>query len=342
MDTIGEDKTTRPGRYALAAISVFAFCAGPSVRNCCATPPTPLEQHVSRLPPDLLAVPEAQSAPLAGLAEGSREAQERQKKVVTELGGALEVKTRKTGIAFRLVPAGTFMMGSPMSERKACVKAGLDCGNETQRRVTLTRAFCCGKYEVTQRQWEAVMGGNPSAFEESGKDAPVEMASWRDCQKFCRKLCRLEGVPEGAYRLLTEAEWEYACRAGTETPFCYGYDLGSTMANFDGGHPFGNSRKGVNRSRTVSVGPFKPNAWGLYDMHGNVWEWCQDWFGDYPSGSATDPAGAKRGSVRVMRGGSWRNDALLCRSAFRAGCSPGLGISYLGLRLARSVSAAGD
>jgi formylglycine-generating enzyme required for sulfatase activity len=179
-----------------------------------------------------------------------------------------------------------------------------------------------GKYEVTQAQWERVMGSNPSRFTSAGASAPVEQVSWDDCQEFVRKVNTL--VPGGAFRLPTEAEWEYACRAGTTGPYAGNLD--------DLGWYGGNSE-----NTTHAVGRKKANAWNLYDMHGNVWEWCSDWFGEqYPSWGVTDPAGPGSGSGRVCRGGGWINDARFCRSAGRSRNVPGIRYYYLGLRLARS------
>ena len=184
------------------------------------------------LPNDLVGVPDAEHASLDGLAAGSAEAQERQRQAAQQLNWPLEVTTRKTGIVFRLIPAGSFTMGSPKAEQDAMVTASADGAGaerawrrperewvrlETEHQVTLSRPFYCGKYEVTQEQWELVMGNNPSHFQNAGKNAPVEDVSWHDCQAFVKRLCQMEGVPEGTYRLLTEAEWEYACRAGTRT-----------------------------------------------------------------------------------------------------------------------------
>jgi formylglycine-generating enzyme required for sulfatase activity len=182
------------------------------------------------------------------------------------------------------------------------------------------------------------MGSNRSYFQNAGQDAPVEQVSWEDCQAFLRKLCQMEGVPEGTYRLLTEAEWEYACRAGTQTAFCYGNDLDASMANFDGNYPYGRAAKGQYRKTTVSVGSFRPNAWGLYDMHGNVYEWCQDWYGGYASGAVTDPLGPASGDNRVHRGGGWPVDANYSQSAARYGSLPGVRFEFLGLRLARTTA----
>ncbi|NLN02440.1 MAG: SUMF1/EgtB/PvdO family nonheme iron enzyme, partial [Lentisphaerae bacterium] len=224
-------------------------------------------------------------------------------------------------------PPGTFMMGSPSGEAGRWY-------DDTQHRVTLTKGFWMGKYEVTQAQWEAVMGSNPSYFKNAGRSAPVEQVSWDDCQEFVRKLN--VRVPGGGFRLPTEAEWEYACRAVTSTVFQYDNDLDASMANFNGNYRYGNGRKGEYRLKTLPVGSFRPNVWGLYDMHGNVWEWCQDWHGEYPSGSVTDPAGPGSGSNRVYRGGGWYCFARGCRSACRSRGDPGDRVIYLGLRLARS------
>ncbi len=284
-----------------------------------------------RIPDDLVEVPDAQYAPLKGLAPGSAEAQERQREAVQGSGLPLEVRTAKARIVFRLVPAGSFMMGSPPSESERSP-------NEAQHHVTLTKAFYCGKFQVTQDQWEHVMGSNPSYYRNAGKHAPVERVSWDDCQAFTKKLCQLEGVPEGTYRLLTEAAWEYACRAGTQTPFCYGNDLDSGMANFDGYHPYGSGRKCEARKGTMRVGSFHPNAWGLYDMHGNVWEWCQEWFQDWTSsGVAMDPLGPAPDHPRLCRGGGWLYPARDCRSANLNWFTPDWCSYDLGLRLARTI-----
>jgi formylglycine-generating enzyme required for sulfatase activity len=223
------------------------------------------------------------------------------------------------------VPAGKFEMGSPSDEE------GRD-SDEKQRTVEITKRFWLGRYEVTQEQWVRAMGHNPSNFQEIGKRAPVETVRWEDCQDF-RKLNSV--AAGGGFRLPTEAEWEYACRAGTKTAFCYGNSLNSSMANFDGNHPYGGAAKLSYRQRTVVVGSFKPNAWGLYDMHGNVAEWCEDRYGEYPSGVVTDPPGPPTASFRVFRGGSWGGQAKTCRSATRARLVAGHRDFNLGFRLAR-------
>jgi formylglycine-generating enzyme required for sulfatase activity len=240
------------------------------------------------------------------------------------------------GIEMIWIAPGSFQMGSPTSESGRS-------GDEAQHRVTLAKGYWLGKYEVTQGQWQAVMGSNPSSFKNAGSNAPVENVSWEDAQAFCKKLTDRERaagrLPAGyEYSLPTEAQWEYACRAGTTGTFSYGNDLDSSMANFDGNYPYGNGRKGQYRQTTVAVGSFRPNAWGLYDMHGNVWEWCNDWYGDYPSGAVTDPTGPVGASSRVFRGGCWDYSATSCRSANRGNGDPGGRYNILGFRLAlRSV-----
>jgi formylglycine-generating enzyme required for sulfatase activity len=219
------------------------------------------------------------------------------------------------------------MMGSPVGEN------GRD-DDETLHQVTLTQPFYCGKFAVTQRQWKRVMGNNPSKFTRVGEDAPVEQVSWKDCKDFLQKLCKLEGVPQGTYRLLTEAEWEYACRAGTSTAFCYGDSLNSSQANFNGHYPY-NSSKEIYRKKTTVAGGFEPNAFGLYDMHGNVWEWCNDRYETLPKSSETDPAGALSGSGRVIRGGGCGSLGGDCRSADRSWDAPSYRYFRLGFRLAR-------
>ena len=175
-----------------------------------------------------------------------------------------------------------------------------------------------GVYPVTQEQWQAVMGNNPSHFK-GEKNLPVEQVSWDDCQEFIKKLREKDKKP---YRLPTEAEWEYACRAGTTTPFHFGETISTDQANYNGEVVYGNGKKGVYRKKTTPVGSFPANAWGFHDMHGNVWQWCQDWYGDYPQKDVVDPQGPEIGEYRVLRGGSWSSPPQLCRSAFRAGDLP--------------------
>jgi formylglycine-generating enzyme required for sulfatase activity len=218
------------------------------------------------------------------------------------------------GMNLKLLPAGVFTMGDKQDEHE----------------VTLTKPFMVGIHEVTQEHYQHVMGNNPSAF--TGSNKPVEQVSWEDAVEFCRRLSELP--PEKAagriYRLPTEAEWEYACRAGTTTAYSFGH--GRLLREYVW------FNENVD-SETHSVGSKKPNAWGLYDMHGNVWEWCQDWFGDYPDVRETDPSGARTGSARVLRGGSWYSTAKSCRSAERYWSKPSIrhGRDY-GFRVALTPS----
>jgi len=234
--------------------------------------------------------------------------------------GGMEV-TNSIGMKLQLIPAGEFMMGSPGTESDRS-------DNETQHRVSITKPFYLGVTEVTQEQYQKVMGTNPSQFK--GPQNPVEQVSWADAVEFCGKLSAMpaEKTAGHVYRLPTEAEWEYACRSGTTTAYSFGDDA-SRLGDY--GWFEGNSELS-----THPVGEKKPNAWGLYDMHGNVWEWCQDRYGDYPSGSATDPTGATSGSLRVFRGGSWFFNAWICRSADRCRFAPGFRSLSLGFRVLRS------
>jgi len=234
--------------------------------------------------------------------------------------------TNSLGMTFVPIPSGTFMMGSPANE-------SLRGYDETQHQVTLTKPFYLQTTEVTQGQWKAVMGSNPSGFSNCGDDCPVEQVSWLDCQSFIAKLNQTEGTTK--YRLPTEAEWEYACRAGTTTPFNTGNCLSTAQANYDGDYPYTGCPSGTNRKVPVPVKSFLPNAWGLYDMHGNVWEFCQDWYGDYPKSSVTDPAGPSGGEQLVVRGGSWVNKARSSRSAARGHLLPFSSFSSSGFRVAR-------
>ena len=238
-----------------------------------------------------------------------------------------EAFTNSIGMKFVLIPAVTFKMGSPVNERKRDI-------DERHHEVTLTKGFYMQTTEVTQGQWRDIMGSNPSHFKNCGDDCPVEEVSWNDCQKFIRKLNQQEGTNK--YRLPTEAEWEYACRAGTNTPFYFGNCLSTDQANYDGNHPMPGCSKGEWRNRIVPAGSFQPNAWGLYDMHGNVWEWCQDWKGEYSPGHVTDPTGPASGTYRVLRGGSWNRKSGYIRSANRDRANPDGRKYNTGFRVART------
>jgi uncharacterized protein (TIGR02996 family) len=222
---------------------------------------------------------------------------------------------------FAWLPPGSFLMGSPRGEEGR----GVD---ETQHRVTLSRGFWLGVSPVTQAQWVAMMGSNPSGCQ--GEGHPVEMVSWDDCQEFCHQLSSRDGQ---RYQLPSEAQWEYACRAGTTTPFHVGATLSTELANYDGTYTYGKGERGIDRSQTTAVGGFPPNAWGLYDMHGNVWEWCRDWHGPYGSDYIEDPEGSNTGETRVLRGGSWRDDPGHCRAACRSRLAPAYSCGTAGCRV---------
>ena len=220
------------------------------------------------------------------------------------------------------IPPGEFTMGSPDSE------SGRDSDEGPQHRVKITKGFWMGKYEVTQEQWQAVLGNNPSYFQNCKNGAlsdtrnfPVEQVSWNDTQEFLQKLSRKTDTD---FRLPTEAEWEYACRAGTDTVFHYGDSLCSKQAKFDGNYPYGGASMALFLKKTAPVGSYHPNAFGLYDMHGNVWEWCQDWYNEdyFQNSPVSDPQGPSSGDYRVLRGGSWYFVARSCRSADRFRNSP--------------------
>ena len=232
-------------------------------------------------------------------------------------------ETNSIGIKLSLIPPGQFSMGSPPKEE-------WHRDDEVLHRVTLSSAFYMATTEVTQRQWKVMMGTDPSFC--SGDDLPVETVTWEEADEFCRKLSLKEGL---TYRLPTEAEWEYACRAGTATPFHTGGTISTDQANYDGNHTYADGRKGEFREETTGVGSFLPNAWGLHDMHGNVWEWCADWYGEYPQGDATDPKGPDGGDRRVFRGGCWMNFPAVCRSANRAKVVPLSWNFHLGFRIVR-------
>ena len=218
----------------------------------------------------------------------ANDAMARNKPLSIDLGGGVKME-------FVLIPAGSFMMGSETSRPD----------EKPTTKVIITKPFYLGKFEVTQEQWQTLMGTNNGYYK--GTNLPVEQVSWNDCQEFVGKL---NGKVRGyEFRLPTEAEWEYACRAGTATEYSHG-DGATNLADY--AWFTGNAEK-----RTHPVGEKKPNPWGLHDMHGNVWEWCQDWYGPYPGGEVTDPIGAQSGTTRVIRGGSWSHGGRDLWSSFR-------------------------
>jgi formylglycine-generating enzyme required for sulfatase activity len=271
---------------------------------------------------------------------------------VAGAGGPRGAERSRTGIEMILIQPGTFTMGSPTSEEGRDKRGN----NETQHQVTISRSYYLGKTEVTQGMWKNIMGDNPSHFSSCGEECPVEKASWKETVEFCNKLSDREGLTRcysdsssnatwnqgcTGYRLPTEAEWEYAARAGTSTRFACGDDksclkeLGWYLST-PGVGPRGPN--GGVFPQTHPVGEKTANAWGLYDMHGNVWEWVWDWKAEYPGGPVTDPAGPSAGSDRVIRGGGSADyDGRGCRSANRNGRGPGDHVQFVGFRLARSA-----
>jgi len=221
------------------------------------------------------------------------------------------------------IAPGTFRMGSPYNEVDRSEREGPPTA------VTISRGYWMGKYEVTQREYLAVMGSNPSYYT-GDTNRPVEEVSWNDAVAYCAALTERERAAgrigtNSVYRLPTEAEWEYACRGWTSTRFSYGDDPGYTNLT---SYAWYGDNGGTHR-----VGQKLPNPWGLYDMHGSVWEWCQDWYGDYAGGIALDPQGPNTGSARVNRGGSWGSLAGLCRSAYRNDLIPDGRGSRIGFRV---------
>lgn len=257
-------------------------------------------------------------------------------------GSPAKTITNSFGMKLVLIPAGKFMMGSPETEEGRKVDEG------PQHEVEITKSFYMGVYEVTQEEYEKVMGKNPSWFSVNGegKDKvkgletrrfPVEYVSWEDAIKFCDKLSKLpeEQKAGRTYRLPTEAEWEYACRAGTNTVFHYGDSLSSDQDNFNGNNPYGGAAKGKYLERPTEVGSYKPNAFGLHDMHGNVLEWCSDGYDKnyYGISDKKDPQGSLNGNHRVLRGGSWSLNGQRCRAANRDGAWPNVPNGSYGFRV---------
>jgi formylglycine-generating enzyme required for sulfatase activity len=240
--------------------------------------------------------------------------------ILFSLASMLGNSQDKPVIEWVKIPAGTFTMGSPEEEYDREV-------GEVQHKVTLN-GFSMSKYEITFEQYDKfcdITGRQKPNDEGWGRgNRPVINVTWNDAKAFAEWMgCRLP----------TEAEWEYACRAGTTTPFNTGENLTTSEANYDGTYPYHNFKSGQLWNKTLPVGSFKPNAWGLYDMHGNVWEWCNDFMDAYPTDSVSNPKGPSFGYVHVGRGGSWKNIAQRCRSAYRYGRSPNFKSDALGFRL---------
>jgi uncharacterized protein (TIGR02996 family) len=224
-------------------------------------------------------------------------------------------RVNRIGMEFVLIPPGTFLMGSPPDEPERR-------SDEVQHRVTLTKGYWLGAYLVTLAQWQAIMGDRPRSSE--GLDQPVAHVTWNECQRFCNALGERDGK---RYRLPTEAEWEYACRAGTTTAFFFGDEVSTSQVSHE------RNEKGSPDRGTTPVGAFPPNAWGLFDMHGNLWEWCADWYAAYPEGDQIDPTAPAKDGQPIVRGGCWHNPARYCRSAMRHCLPPNDPTHNVGLRV---------
>jgi formylglycine-generating enzyme required for sulfatase activity len=246
------------------------------------------------------------------------------------LAETVTLKLNCEELELRLIPAGRFVMGSPVGEEERR-------SEEPEHEVTVTQPFYLGRWEVTQEQYAAVTKKSPSKF--PGPRHPVDNISCEEAEEFCRAANLLLEAQRSPWRLRlpSEAEWEYACRAGTTTPFNCGKTLSVEQANYDGNYTYGGGSKGIYRRRTVPVGSFPPNAWGLYDMHGNVWEWCQDWYGEYPAGPVNDPRGPEKGGLKVLRGGGWYASPRYSRCAFRLRYYPSSRLNHFGFRVAATA-----
>jgi formylglycine-generating enzyme required for sulfatase activity len=255
----------------------------------------------------LVAMGSVGAATAAETKEAGGKAKSPPKELTIDLGNGVKLE-------MVLIPAGEFTMGSPEADEKP------------QHRVRITNPFYLGKYLLTREQWEAVMGSSKTSNVKAPKN-PVVNVSYVDCQQYLDKLNKRQGNPASKFVLPTEAQWEYACRAGSKTRYCFGDDEKQL-----GEYAWYGANSG---DKTHPVGEKKPNAWGLYDMHGNVWEWCQDWYdgGYYAKSPTDDPTGPATGSARVFRGGCWFFPAGGCRSAYRFRGLPGFRFDFLGFRV---------
>ena len=289
------------------------------------------------------AVKPAASAPAAALEApfDAAQATARQQECAVRAGVPATFENA-LGMSFVLVPPGAFTMGSPEAEPRRLPE-------ETPHRVVLTKPVYMAAYEVTQGQWETLMGDNPAYWSPEGyrrkrgkeRDTsrfPVERVAWFQAMEFCKRLAdRPEERAAGrVYRLPTETEWEYACRAGTETPYHFGAVHDGSLANSFGGAPYGVDKKGPYLNRPCDVGSYPANAFGLHDMHGNMWEWCADWYASdaYVTATPEDPRGPESGDARVIRGGAWRFSCDYCRAAVRHGYDPRVRAYDVGFRVA--------
>ncbi|MCL2720896.1 MAG: formylglycine-generating enzyme family protein [Treponema sp.] len=263
--------------------------------------------------------------------------------IIFSLTAQDDVRRQREAAGFVFIEGGTFQMGSPSREAERVTTEG------PQHRVTVS-SFYMGQFPVTQREYREVMRTNPSNFR--GDNLPVENVNWFDAIEYCNRRSQREGLTPAytitgrghertvtwnrdanGYRLPTEAEWEYACRAGTTTAFNTGNNITANQANINGLYPYNNNAAGINRGTTTPMGTFPANRWGLYDMHGNVYEWCWDWFIGYTSTAKTNPIGPPEGVERVLRGGTWAMGANFARSAYRQSGYDDYKSEYIGFRV---------
>jgi sulfatase modifying factor 1 len=249
------------------------------------------------------------------------------------ISGLEKTYTNTLGMTFVLIPSGTFTMGSPPEEP-------FRGSSEIRHQVTISKPFYMQTTEVTVKQWHAIMGRRMFDFQEGLDNMPVTRVSWFDCIKFIERLNRLG---QGRYRLPTEAEWEYAARAGTSTAYSWGDTIDCDKAMYENNSLKDDKcqlhikSKRLQIDQPAPVKSYAPNAWGLYDMHGNVWEWCRDWYGEYGQTPVTDPSGPESGSMRIRRGGSWFKYGYSCRSANRSFGNPATRYRTTGFRLVREI-----
>ncbi len=256
------------------------------------------------------------------------------------------------GMQFVLIPPGTFLMGERDSAAEVAKKCALPSAQSgwfadeyPQHKVTLTAAFYMTTTEVTQASYETVIKSKvsteyPEGFQ--GANHPVVNIAYRDVEKFFKTLGSREEEKACVYSVPSEAQWEYACRGGTQTPFSFGETISTDQANYNGEYIYGEGKKGLNREKPLPVGSLQPNDWGLYDMHGNVSEWCADFFGKYTRGAQSDPTGPEEGKLLVLRGSSWRSYPGACRSAFRVGCASNRRSYNVGVRAVCALPAKGE
>ncbi len=253
--------------------------------------------------------------------------------VSVSVSGFEKTYTNTLGMTFVLIPSGTFTMGSPPEEP-------FRGSSETRHQVTISKPFYMQTTEVTVKQWHAIMGRRMLDYQEGKDNMPITRVSWFDCMKF---IGRLNRMGQGSYRLPTEAEWEYAARAGTSTAYSWGDAIACDKAMYGNNSLKDNkcqlyiNSKRLKIDQPAPVKSYASNVWGLYDMHGNVWEWCKDWYGEYGQTPVTDPSGPKSGSMRIRRGGSWFKYGYSCRSANRSFGNPATRYRTTGFRLVREI-----